>query len=172
METNRNKICFSFVLVCFVKPKTKISVCFGVSDLYRNNWKQNCFDTNQRNQNNPKFSEKYQNMPSIKLFRLAFCLFWFNQNFETLCFGVEPKQPKQTVSKQTKTTKTTLNFVKKIPKYALYHTVLVALLFVLVQSKHRNSLFRYWTETTETNVLYRIVKKLVWVQVLVVSNRN
>jgi hypothetical protein len=26
---------------------------------------------------------------------------WFNQNIETLCFGIEEKQPKQTVSKQT-----------------------------------------------------------------------
>ncbi len=46
------------------------------------------------------------------------------------------------------------------------------LLFVSVQSKHRNSLFRYRTETTETNVLFRIVLKLVLVPVLVVPNRN
>ncbi len=36
-------------------------------------------------------------MLSIKLFRLLFCLFWFNQNTETLCFGIEAKQPKQTI---------------------------------------------------------------------------
>jgi hypothetical protein len=29
-------------------------------------------------------------MPSSKLFRLLFCLLWFNRNTETLCFGVEP----------------------------------------------------------------------------------
>ena len=26
-------------------------------------------------------------MLPIKLFRLVFCLFWFNRNIETLCFG-------------------------------------------------------------------------------------
>ncbi len=60
----------------------------------------------------------------------------------------------------------------KITKYALYQTVSVGLLFVSVQSKHRNSLFRYRSETTETNVLFRIVPKLVSVPVSVVSNRN
>jgi hypothetical protein len=89
-------------------------------------------------------------MLSIKLFRLVFCLFRFNQHIETLCFGIEPKQPKQTVSKQTKTNRKNRNnpkFSEKIAKYALYHTVSVALLFVSVQSKHRNSPFRYRTET-------------------------
>jgi hypothetical protein len=33
---------------------------------------------------------------AIKLFWLVFCLFRFNQNIETLCFGIEAKQPKQT----------------------------------------------------------------------------
>jgi hypothetical protein len=40
--------------------------------------------------------------------------------------GKKPKNPK---------------FSVKIAKYALYQTVSVGLLFVLVQSKHRNSLF-------------------------------
>jgi hypothetical protein len=98
-ETNRNKICFGFVSVCFVKPKQKISTCFCVSNLYRNiRNKQNCFVTNR---NNPKFSEKYPNILSFKLFWWVFCLFRFNRNIETLCFGIETKQPKQTVSKQT-----------------------------------------------------------------------
>ncbi len=35
-------------------------------------------------------------MLSIKVFRLSFCLFQFNQNIETLCFCIEAKQPKQT----------------------------------------------------------------------------
>ncbi len=36
--------------------KNKFSVCFGVSNLYRNNRnKQNCFETNR---NNPEYSEK------------------------------------------------------------------------------------------------------------------
>jgi hypothetical protein len=78
-------------------------------------------------------------MLSIKLFRLVFCLFWFNRNIETLCFSIEAKL-KQTVLKQTK-----INPKKNETKYALYHTV------------HRNSLFRYRTERTETNVLFRIV---------------
>ena len=69
---------------------------------------------------------KYNKL-SVTLFRLFFCLFRFNRNTETLCFGIEPKQPKQTASKQTETT---LNVVKKIPKYAFYRTVSVAPLFV------------------------------------------
>jgi hypothetical protein len=42
------------------------------------------------------FMKKYQNMFSITLFRLLFCLFWFNRNTETLCFVIEPEQLKQT----------------------------------------------------------------------------
>jgi hypothetical protein len=42
-------------------------------------------------------------MLCIKLFWLVFCLFWFNRNIESLCFGVEAKQPKQIISKQAKT---------------------------------------------------------------------
>ncbi len=56
--------------------------------------------------------------------------------------------------------------------FHLFRFVLVDLLFVSVQSKHRNSLFWYRSETTETNVLFRIVPKLVSVPVSVVSNRN
>ncbi len=87
-----------------------VSVCFGVSNLYRSNWnKQNCFETNR---NNPKL------MKNTKICSLSNCFGW--------------------------------------------------LLFVSVPSKHRNSLFLYRTETTETNVLFRIVPQLV----SVVSNRN
>jgi hypothetical protein len=78
-------------------------------------------------------------MLSVKLFRLVFCLFQFNRNIETLCFGIEPKQPKQ-----TKTNRNKLNNPKvfeKIPKYALYRPVSVALLFVLVQLELRNKTF-------------------------------
>ncbi len=100
--------------------------------------------------------------------------FRFNQNIETLCFGIEAKQPKQTVLKETKKKRNNLNRPKKtekptkIAKYAPYQTVLVGLLFVLVQSKHRNSLFWYRSETAETSVLFQIVP----VPVSVVSNRN
>ncbi len=94
-ETNRSKISFGGVSVCFMKQKTKnfgLFRCFKPISKQLN--KQNCFETNR---NNPKFSEKYQNMLSIKIFRLVFCLFRFNQNIKTLCcFGIEPKQPKQT----------------------------------------------------------------------------
>ncbi len=74
--------------------------------------------------------------------------------------------------KRTETTRNNTKFYEKIPIYVLYQTVLVGLLFVSVQSKHRNSLFRYRSETTETNILFRIVPKLVSVPVSVVSNRN
>jgi hypothetical protein len=59
-------------------------------------------------------------MLSIKLFWLVFCLFRFNRNTETLCFGIGAKQPKQNCfktnhnkPKQTEKTKTTLIFLKK-----------------------------------------------------------
>jgi hypothetical protein len=68
-------------------------------------------------------------MLSIKLFRLAFCLFRFNRNIETLCFGIEPKQHKP---KQTETNLNKPKFCDKIQKYALIHTVSVALLFFSV----------------------------------------
>jgi hypothetical protein len=137
-ETNRSKICFICVSVCFVKPKTKISVCFGVSNLYRNNWNK-------------------QNSRDIK----------------TLCFDIELKQPRNKLFwNKPKQTGKPLNVLRKIPKYATYQTVSVGLLFVSVQSKHWNSLFRYRSETTETNILFWIVPKLVSVPVSVLLNRN
>jgi hypothetical protein len=60
-------------------------------------------------------------------------LFRFNRNIKTLCFGIEAKQWKQIVSKQTE---------KNVAYYAPDQTVSVGLLFVSVQSKHKNSLFR------------------------------
>ena len=60
---------------------------------------------------------------------------------ESNCYETDQNKPKQT--------KTTLHFLKKIQIYALYHTVSVALLFVSVQSKHQNSLFRYRTKTNQ-----------------------
>jgi hypothetical protein len=88
-----------------VKPKTKnfgLFRCFEPiskqpkqTELFRNKRKQT-----DKNRNNPEFSKKYTNILSFKLFGWFFCLFWFNRNIETLCFGVEAKQPKQTVSKQ------------------------------------------------------------------------
>ncbi len=88
-----------FGLFCYTKNKEffLLGLFRGFEPtVYRNNRnKQNCFETNQ---NNPKFYEKCQNnenMLPVKLFQLVFCLFWFNQSVETLCFGIEAKQPKQ-----------------------------------------------------------------------------
>ncbi len=109
--SNQNKLKQDLFWLCFglfCETKKKISVCFGISNLYRNNWnKQNCFEASR---NNPKFSEKYLNMLSIKLFWLVFCLFRFNRNIETLCFGIEPKQPNKLFWKKPKQTETTTIF--------------------------------------------------------------
>jgi hypothetical protein len=136
LETNKQKfgsnrkVCFGL----FLETKTKNLVCFGVSNLYQNNLnKQNCFETNR---NNPKFSEQYQNMLSFKVFRLVFCLFRFNQNIETLCFGIELKQPKQTVSKQTETNRKNPKFSEKITK--LLSITLFWLLFCLFRFNRNN----------------------------------
>jgi hypothetical protein len=117
-KTNRNNICFGCVLVCFVNQKLKISVCYGrfVSVFWTNiettETNRTVSKLTKTNQNNPKFSEKYPNMLSFKLFWLVLCLFRFNWNIETLSFGIEAKQPKQTILKQTKTNQKTLNFLK------------------------------------------------------------
>ncbi len=76
--------------------------------------------------------------------------------WSSVCFG------------SIKTSKLSVSVIAKQPK----QTVSVGFLFVSVQSKHRNSLFRYRSETTEINVLFRIVSKLVSAPVSVVSNRN
>jgi hypothetical protein len=110
-ETKNKK--FRLVLVCFGLFQF-VSVCFGVSNLYRNNQnKQNCFKTNR---NNPKSSENYQNMLSIKLFRLFFCLFRFNRQNSLFCFGIDVRQPKLTVLKQTKTNRNNPKFSEKNSK--------------------------------------------------------
>jgi hypothetical protein len=71
------------------------------------------------------------------------CLLWFVSVFEPIS-----KQLKQTELFRNKLKQ--LKIFIKIPKYALYQPFSVGLLFVSVQSKHRNSLFRYRSETTET----------------------
>jgi len=65
-----------------------------------------------------------------------------------------------------------IQFWAHFTHFCLFRFVSVDLLLVSVQSKHRNLLFRYRSETTETKVLFRIVPKLVSVPVSVVSNRN
>ncbi len=109
------------VSVCFVKPKTNnfsfwcfepISKQLKQTELFQNKPKQTKTTLN--------FLQKYRNRLSIKLFRLVFCLFGFNWNIETLCFGTEAKHRHKLFRNKTKQTETTLNFLKKIPKYALF----------------------------------------------------
>ncbi len=73
----------------------------------------------------------------------CFGLFWClnlyrNNQCKQNCFETNRKKPKQPY------------IFWKIPKYFLYQTVSVGLLFVSIQMKHRN-LFRYRSETTKTN---------------------
>ncbi len=111
-------------------------------------------------------------MLSIKLFWLVFCLFQINRNIKTRCFGIEFERTETNCFETNRNILKQHKFYEKIPLYTLYQTVSVGLLFLSVQSKHRNSLFRYRSVTTETNILFRIVLKLVSVPVSVVSNRN
>jgi hypothetical protein len=151
-----------------VKPKTKNVGLFWCFEPISKQSKQT-----ELFRNKPKQTETMLNFHKIPKYALyqTVSAGLLNRNIETLCFGIEAKQPKQTISKQTKTNsknQKTPKFPEKIPKYTSYQTVSVGLLFVSVQSKHRKSLFRYRSETTKTNVLFRIVSKLV----SVVSNRN
>jgi hypothetical protein len=82
--------------------------------------------------------------PKTKIFGL----FRFVSVFRTY---IETTETNRTVSNQTETTRNNPKFSEKIPKYALFQTVSVGLLFVSVQLKHRNSLFGKECETTETN---------------------
>jgi hypothetical protein len=151
-----------------VKPKTKDFGLFKFVSVFRTYIKS--METNSTD--SPKFSEKYQNMLSIKLFWLVFCLFRYNRNIESLCFCIEPKQPKQTVLKQTKTNRNNCKFSEKNTKICPLSQCFGCSSVFSVQSKHRKSLLRYRTETTETNLLFRIVPKVVSVPVSVVSNLN
>jgi hypothetical protein len=100
-----------------MEPKNqKICLFWCFEPISKQPNQQNCFEQTETNQNNSKFSQKYQNMLSIKLFWLVFCLFQFSRNIKTLCFGIEWKQPKQTVSKQTKTNRNNPKFSEKNTK--------------------------------------------------------
>jgi hypothetical protein len=104
---NRNKMCFAFVSVCFVKPKTKNFSLFRFVSVFRTYME--ITETNrtvsQQTETNPKCYENNPNILSFKLFGWVLCLFRFSRNIKTLCFDIEAKQPKQTVSKQTEKTK-------------------------------------------------------------------
>jgi hypothetical protein len=90
--SNRNKPKQDLCRFVLWNRKQTILVCLDVSNLYRNNWKkQNCFKTYR---NNPKFSLIYQNMLFIKLFRLVFCLYQFNQNIKTVSKWTKTNQNK------------------------------------------------------------------------------
>ena len=55
-------------------------------------------------------------MLRIKLFRLVLCLFRFNRNIESLCFGIEAKQLKKLFRnkpKKNEKNEKTLNFLYK-----------------------------------------------------------
>ncbi len=100
-----------------------------------------------------RFEPKQTETKSVPVF-VSVCFVKPKTKNVGLFWGFEPisKQSKQSelLRNKPKQTETTLNF-HKIPKYALYHTVSVGILFVLVKSKHRNSLFRYRSEATKTN---------------------
>ncbi len=125
--------------------KQKFSVCFDVSNLYRNNRnKQNCFKSNR---NKPKIFWK---IPKYALYQtvsvgLLFVLVQSKHGNSLFQYRIRNNQNKMFRNKpeQIETTRNNTKFYEKIPIYALYQTVSVGLLFVLVQSKHRNSLFRY-----------------------------
>jgi hypothetical protein len=178
-EKNRNSICFSCFSVCFAKPKNFFPVCFGVSERYRNNQKTKTNRTFSKQTkkiskklyfgcplNNYFFFGSNQNKPKLNLFRLFFGVCGSQKrNLGGLfrCFGL--------VSKQTKPTKLMVWGIKRF----IFKQICCCFswpFFVSVVLKHRNSLFQYESETTETNVLFRIVLKLVSVPVLVVSIRN
>ncbi len=150
--------------------------------------KTNCFETNRKKpkkkRKNPTFSVKIANYASYQTVSvgLLFVLgqskkFWFvsfffgvsnlyrNNRNKQNCFVTNQNYPK---------------FFEKYPNilsfklfgWVFCQTVSVGLLFVSVQSKHRNSLLQYRRETTKTKVLFPIVPKLVLVPFSVVLNRN
>ncbi len=96
-----------------------------------------------------------RNKPKQDLFHVCFGLFRETKNkkfnfvsvFRTY---IETTETKELFRNKQKQTEATLNFLKNTQIYSLL-SCLGGSLFVLVQSKHRNSLFRYRSETTETN---------------------
>ncbi len=63
--TNRNRSVSVVFRIVSWNQKQNILVCFGVLNLYQNNWnKKNCFKTNQTNRNNTKQPKiLFQNKP-------------------------------------------------------------------------------------------------------------
>ncbi len=109
-----------------------------------------CYSVLETNKNNFWFKPKQTETRSVShLFRFVS---WNQKQKISVCFEPISKQQKQTdlFRNNPKQTETTLNFLKNTQIYSLLNCW-VGLLFVSVQSKHRNSLFRYRSETTETN---------------------
>ncbi len=93
--------CFGSSSVCFGSIKTsKLSVLVwklnSRNKLFRKKPKQTKKTGKPQN-----FLKKYQNMLHIKLFRLVFCLFWFNRNIKHLCFRIEAGRNKRSDSAET-----------------------------------------------------------------------
>jgi hypothetical protein len=109
-----------------MKPKTKDFGLFRFVLVFRTyiettEAKRSVSKQTKTNRNNPKFSKKYQNMLFIKL--LVFCLFRFNRNIESLCFGIHQNNRNKLFRNKPKQTETTLNFLKKdqnIPSFTLF----------------------------------------------------
>ncbi len=154
--TNRNpqdlfRLCFGCVSICFVKPKTTNFCLFRLVSVFRT-----YIEITETNRTNSKKTETTLNfLKNTKICSLSNCFHWssvlfrFNRNIETLYRNNRNKLFQNKPNKPGKP-----KFSEKIPKYAPYQTVSVSLLFVSVQSKHRNSLFRNRSETTETNILF------------------
>ncbi len=107
-KANRNPICFGCFLVCSRNQKTVFSVCFAVSDRYRNNSnKQNFLETNRKNLQKTfsmRGSSKplifclgsNRNEPKLNLFWLFFGLLFRettkkNFRFVQVCFDVSDR---------------------------------------------------------------------------------
>jgi hypothetical protein len=137
-ETKNKKIgLFRFVLVALISKQTELF----------------------QNRNKPKQPYIFWKIPQFSLYQtlsvgLLFfsvqlkhrnSLLWYrSETTETNCFKTIQNKSKQTNPKLS----------EKIPKYALNQTVSVALLFISVQSKHRNSLFRYTVEVKQPKQMF------------------
>jgi hypothetical protein len=102
-----------------------------------------------------------------KICSLSNCFGWYSENNG---FGIEAKQPKQIISKQTKTNR------NKLEKIFCQNTKISSLSncfgcsSVCFGSIETPKLSVSVSETTERNVLFWIVPKLVSVPVSIVSN--
>jgi hypothetical protein len=162
-ETRSVSVVFRFVSW---NQKQKISVCFGVSNLSRNNCNKQNWNGNKRKQ--PKIFRKIPKYALYQTVSVGLLFVSVQSKHRISLFRYRTETTETNCFKQTKTNQNKPKhpkFSEKRPKYPLYHTVLAVLRFVSVQSKHPNSLFLYRIETTETNILFRIVPKLASVTV-------